>query len=388
MAAALRQLRARLARTVLTVSGIAIGIVALVVVGSLAEQLHLIVSRSTALNRGAIFAIARGTDLSSGEAKARVDRAVAQIRALRGVAAVVPEVIVPYRASGGTDRFGPPSLVFGIPSAGRKLAGDTLAIGSGRDLRADDVRAAVVGGDFAAAEGVSLGSTISLYGNSFHVVGTIAKSFTVFDAAIVVPFASAQKLLRQLVPPGSASLPSTPASALMVLARPGTDTGLLAHRIRFLTGLDARDPRAVSAGAESTTRLFDAIIFGAALIALIVGAISIVNTMTIAVSERTREIGIRKAIGAGDRDILGEFLAEAVAIGALGGIVGIVVGVAIVAVIDAHNAARGDVELFAVTPRLAIASFAFSVGLSAVAGLVPAIRAARLAPTDALRRVA
>ncbi len=388
MGAALRQLRARLARTVLTVSGIAIGIVALVVVGSLAEQLHTIVSRSTALNRGAIFAIARGADLTSGDAKVRVDRAIGQIRAMSGVAAVVPEVIVPYRPSGASDRFGPPALVFGIPAAARALAGGTLAIGAGRDLRPDDVRAAVVGGDFAAAEEAPVGGTISLYGNSFHVVGTIAKSFTLFDAAVVVPFASAQALLRQLAPPGSARLPNAPASALMVLARPGADTALLAQRIRFLTGLEARDPRSVSANVESTTRLFDAIIFGAALIALVVGAISIVNTMTIAVSERTREIGIRKAIGAGDRDILAEFLAEAVAIGALGGVAGIVIGVAIVAVIDTHNAARGDVELFAVTPRLAIASFLFSVALSAVAGLIPAIRAARLAPTDALRRVA
>jgi putative ABC transport system permease protein len=388
MAAALRQLRARPARTALTVSGIAIGILALVVVGSLAEQLHLIVSRSTALNRGAIFAVARGADLTSGDARTRVERAIAQIRALGGVAAVVPEVIVPYRPGGTSDRFGPPSLVFGIPEAGRAGADEALSIRAGRDLRADDERAAVVGGDFATAEDARVGSTISLYGNSFHVVGIIAKSFTVFDAAIVVPFDSAQRLLRQLVPPGSARLPNTPASALMVLTRPKADTGLLAERIRFLTGLEARDPRTQAAAVESTTRLFDAIIFGAALIALVVGAISIVNTMTIAVSERTREIGIRKAIGAGDGDILREFLAEAVAIGALGGIAGIVVGIGIVAFIDAHNAARGDVELFAVTPRLALAAFAFSVVLSAAAGLVPAVRASRLAPTDALRRVA
>jgi ABC-type lipoprotein release transport system permease subunit len=64
------------------------------------------------------------------------------------------------------------------------------------------------------------------------------------------------------------------------------------------------------------------------------------------------------------------------------------VGFAIVAAIDAHNASHGDLELFAITPRLAFASFAFSVVLSALAGLLPAIRAARLAPTDALRRVA
>jgi putative ABC transport system permease protein len=161
----------------------------------------------------------------------------------------------------------------------------------------------------------------------------------------------------------------------------------VARRIRFLTGLEARDPRSTAANVESTTRLFDAIIFGAAFVALVVGAISIVNTMTIAVTERTREIGIRKAIGAGDRDILAEFVAEAIAIGAVGGAVGIAVGFAIVAIIDAHNASHGDVELFAVTPRLALGAFVFSVALSALAGLVPAFRAARLAPTEALRRV-
>lgn len=388
MIAALRQLRARLARTLLTVSGIAIGILALVVVGALAEQLHRIVSRSTALNTGAIFALARGNDLTSGDARTRVERAIGQIGAMRGVRAVVPEVIVPYRLGGGTDRFGPPSLVFGIPPAGRALAAGVLSIGSGRDLRESDVRAAVVGSDFAAAERATVGSTISIYGNSYHVVGTIAKSFTIFDASVVVPFPSAQRLLRQLVPPGSARVPQTPASALMVLADPRSDMALLARRIRFVTGLDARDPKAVSAGVESTTRLFDAIIFGAALIALVVGAISIVNTMTIAVSERTREIGIRKAIGAGDGDILAEFLSEAIAIGSLGGFAGLTVGVVVVAFINAHNAASGNVELFAVTPRLALGSLAFSIGLSAVAGLVPAIRAARLAPTEALRRVA
>ena len=138
---------------------------------------------------------------------------------------------------------------------------------------------------------------------------------------------------------------------------------------------------------KSTTAIFDAIIFGAALVALIVGAFSIVNTMTIAVAERTREIGIRKAIGATDGAIMREFLVEAAAIGALGGIAGLAIAVGIVAYVDARNAARGELELFAVTPRLALGSLAFAVLLSALAGLVPAFRAARLAPTDALRRL-
>jgi putative ABC transport system permease protein len=389
--AVLHNLRSRALRTALTVGGIAIGILALVVVGSLAERLQTIVGRSSALNGNDIFAVGTGFDRDGGVANADTfDRAARRIRRFRGVRDVVPEVIVPFGASAGGNgdpgRFGPPAFVFGFPPSARAYAGLAPQVASGRDLRTGDTRAAVIGADFAAAAAAGVGSTIAIYGNSFHVVGIIEKSFTLFDAAIVVPFAQAQALMLQDVPPSVAALPHARATALMVVVDPHADTGVLARRINLLTGLHARDPKATAASFATVTTIFDAIIFGAALIALVVGAFSIVNTMTIAVTERTREIGIRKAIGAGDGDILREFVVEAAVIGALGAGVGIAVGASIVAFVNARNAAVGNLELFALSPRLIAGSFAFAVGLSIVAGLIPALSAARLDPTEALRR--
>jgi len=384
----LRNLRARAGRSILTIAGIAIGILALVVVGSLAERLGTIVTRSTGLNNGAIFALATRGDLISGEQSDRVNAAVAKIRSFSGVHAIVPEVILPYSFASSREsaRFGPPSLIFGFPPEARRYSNGAINVARGRDLRAGDDRAAVIGADFAASAHANLGSTISLYGNSFHVVGVIDKSFTIFDAAIVVPFAQAQELMRQIVPPSTHALPHASASALMVIVEPHADTALIAKRISFIAGLQARDPAEVAGNIRSTTQIFDAIIFGAALIALLVGAFSIVNTMTIAVTERTREIGIRKAIGARDDDILREFLIEAGAIGLLGGLVGLGAAALVVGYVDSHNAASGNLELFAITLRLALGSVGFAVVLSVVAGLIPAIRAARLDPTEALRR--
>ncbi|GAC1405168.1 MAG: ABC transporter permease [Candidatus Velthaea sp.] len=384
--AVLRNLRSRATRTALTVSGIAIGILALVVVGSLAERLQTIVARSGALNSDAVFALATNVDRFGGDAEAHLRGATATIKSFGGVRAVVPEVILPYARGGSDGRFGPPALVFGFPPQARAFRAESPAIASGRDLRDDDDRAVVIGADFAAAEHARVGSAIAIYGNSFHVVGIIEKSFTVFDAALVVPFVQAQALMRQNVPPSVAALPSAPATALMVIVVPGADTGVLARRITLLTGLQARDPKEAAANFQSATSIFDAIIFGAALIALLVGAFSIVNTMTIAVTERTREIGIRKAIGAGEGDIVREFLIEAAVIGAIGGAAGILAGALVVMAVNARNAAGGSLELFALTPRLIAGSFGFSLALSVLAGLVPAFSAARLDPTEALRR--
>jgi putative ABC transport system permease protein len=380
-----RELASRPLRTIFTVAGIAIGILGLTVVGSLAERLQTIVSRSTALNEDLIFAWIQRSILLGPDAKSTVTHAYAQLQKLDGVRAALPEVVVPYESANEDARMGPPSLVFGLPAEALKLESARLSVARGRDLEPGARRMAVIGPDFATAGHVTVGAVISLQGNSFTVVGVLDKTFTIFDAAVIVPFADGQDLLLQVLPPTLAHLPPDPASAFLVAVQPGTDVGLLAHRIALITGLSARDPREVAATVRSTLGIFDAIIFGAALIALLVGAFSVVNTMTIAVSERTREIGIRKAIGATDTDVLLTFLGEAAAIGALGGASGILLGLAVVAFVDARSSAGGDMQLFAISPEVALGAFVFSIVLSCVAGFVPAFTAARLPPTVALR---
>ena len=383
---ALRELASRPARTILTVAGIAIGILALTVVGSLAERLHTIVARSTALNGDVVFATIRRSALVAPDAKQTIATAYRKLVRLDGVRAAVPEVIVPYESGSANARFGPPSLVFGFPDDARAVRGDFFAIARGRAAARGERRVALVGPDFAVAEHVGLGDVISLQGNSFVVVGQLDKTYTIFDAAVIVPLADAQDLLRQVVPPSSDPLPPNPVSAFFVLAKPGADVGLLARRIGLIDGLSARDPQEVANAVRSTLGIFDAIVFGAALVALLIGAFSVVNTMTIAVTARTREIGIRKAIGATDADVLLTFVGEAATIGALGGLAGIVLGLAVVGAIDARSAAGGNLQLFAISPGVALGAFGFAVALSAVAGFVPALAAARLLPTVALRR--
>ena len=383
---ALRDLASRPARTFFTVAGIAIGILALTVVGSLAERLHTIVARATALNGDVVFATIRRSALISPNARATVEHAYAKLKTLDGVRAAVPEIIVPYESGSANARFGPPSLIFGFPEQARAARRELLVVARGRMYAPAERHVAVIGPDFAAAERAGIGDVIALQGSSYTVVGILDKTFTIFDAAAVVPYADAQDLLRQTIPPFVETLPSDPVSAFMVLAKPNTDVGLLARRIALIDGLSARDPREVANAVRSTLAIFDAIVFGAALIALLVGAFSVVNTMTIAVTERTREIGIRKAIGATDGDVLLTFVGEAAMIGALGGIAGIALGLIVVVAIDARSAQGGNLQLFAISPLVALGAFTFAVALSVVAGFVPALAAARLPPTVALRR--
>ncbi len=382
-----RNLRSRASRTFFTVAGIAVGILALTVVGSLAERLQTIVAHSTALNSGAIFAVVRPATLLGAGARDLLATDYRRLKATPGVAGVVPEVILPYRAdSRDSGRFAPPSLIFGIPEEARRYSRDALTIARGRDFDAHERRVAVVGADFAAAEPAAVGDVVALYGNSFTVIGVLGKSFTIFDQAVIVPFADAQALEAQIVPPGIERLPKDPISAFLVVVRDPGLTSVVTQRINLLDGIQARDPHELANAVRSTLGIFDGIIFGAALIALVVGAFSIVNTMTIAVAERTREIGIRKAIGASDLDILREFVTEAAAIGFLGGIAGVGLGFVVVAIVDAKTGAGGSLQLFAISPTVGFGALAFAVALSVAAGFWPAYRAARLAPTIALRR--
>jgi putative ABC transport system permease protein len=113
---------------------------------------------------------------------------------------------------------------------------------------------------------------------------------------------------------------------------------------------------------------------------LLVGGIGIMNIMLVSVTERTREIGIRLAIGARERDVLLQFLIEAVVMSALGGVVGIVLGLAGSAV------AASALHLpFVLRPEIVALAFVFSAGVGVAFGYFPARRAARLDPIEALR---
>lgn len=137
---------------------------------------------------------------------------------------------------------------------------------------------------------------------------------------------------------------------------------------------------------EQTLKVFQYFLGGIAGISLLVGGIGIANIMLIAVLERTREIGVRMALGAKRRHILGQFLTEAVAIGGLGGLCGLLLGPLLgVGVARILSAAFEQPWVSKFAPSSAVFAFLFSLLVGVAAGLYPALRASRLHPVEALR---
>ncbi|HET7334058.1 MAG TPA: FtsX-like permease family protein, partial [Rhizomicrobium sp.] len=140
------------------------------------------------------------------------------------------------------------------------------------------------------------------------------------------------------------------------------------------------DMREITRMVESTTAIMTAFLSAVAAVSLLVGGIGIMNIMLVSVTERTREIGIRLAIGARARDVLLQFLIEAVVMSAFGGIVGVIIGLAGSA---AASSALGFPFVF--QPAIVIIAVAFSAAVGVGFGYFPARRAARLDPIEALR---
>ena len=151
---------------------------------------------------------------------------------------------------------------------------------------------------------------------------------------------------------------------------------------------DVESPAEVMAGVEKVTLIIKLLLGGIASIALMVGGIGIMNIMLVSVTERTREIGIRKAVGARRRDILGQFLIEAVTLSVSGGIIGIVCGVCMAWVIcQALTIGWDAIDKwpFVISLQAVVVSTAFAIVVGIIFGVYPAMKAARLDPVEALR---
>ena len=147
-----------------------------------------------------------------------------------------------------------------------------------------------------------------------------------------------------------------------------------------LDDFSVKDLQEISSVVQATTSVLTAFVGAIAAVSLLVGGIGIMNIMLVSVTERTREIGIRLAIGALEREVLLQFLIESAMLSALGGIVGIVLGLA-----TAAAAAQAMKLPFAFNVWIVLGAFSFSALVGLIFGYYPALRAARLDPIDALR---
>ncbi|MCW5874260.1 MAG: ABC transporter permease [Anaerolineales bacterium] len=245
---------------------------------------------------------------------------------------------------------------------------------------------------FGRTDGV-VGETVRIDGQPFRVIGLLVSKggsgFTNEDNRVIVPLTTAQSRLLRRSTPNRVDMIIVQAASSEAVPQASEEIAAIL-RGRHRTGIGADDFTVFNQQdfldtAAAVTGVLTIFLGGVAAISLLVGGIGIMNIMLVSVIERTREIGLRKALGARKRDIMIQFLAESSMLSLLGGILGIVLGwlisVAVGAVAAASNA---DITpVIGVDSVLLATLFSMAVGL--FFGLYPANRAASLEPVEALR---
>lgn len=322
--------------------------------------------------------------------------AAAIVEAIAGVEAVLPRMSIdPYKvlsASGKAE-----AKVYGVVQAHLEASGLRLSEGRFLDWLDERSHAQVcVLGDGVRQDlfgfGTTLGEHVKVDDVWFEVIGVLAAQGTGGDSfqgvalatpseEIYIPVTTARRKFRH-------DVLAAPLDEILVRLAPETSPARVARQVKeLLSRLHAgeRDyelvvPEALLEQSRKTQRLFNLVMGCIAGISLLVGGIGIMNIMLATVLERTREIGVRRAVGARQQDIRFQFVIEAFTISLLGGALGVVMGVAIAGLVGAWAGWPTVVTLGAVVLSTGVA---VSVGL--VSGIYPAMRAAALDPIDALR---
>jgi putative ABC transport system permease protein len=394
LAVALRAIRTNALRSVLTCLGIIIGIAAVIAVTALGQGAQQAVQEQiAAMGTNLLFVRPgqqRSMGVSQGEKPLTIEDADALRRDTTTLGAVVPQMSRTFQVEHLDSNVS--SNVVGTTPEYPEVENYKLA--AGRFFNGAEVegrrRVAVVGSETVTnlrrAPEQMLGSDVKIGGVQFEVIGVFAAkgqaSFFSPDDQIVVPISTARfrliggerlrSISLQVVSPDQ--IPRAMTEIERVLRRQ--------HRLREGQENDfsIRDQSELRATFESTTRTFSMLLAGIAAVSLVVGGIGIMNIMMVSVTERTREIGVRKALGATRRGILLQFLTEALTLCLLGGLLGILVG----------GGAAGLMARFAgwrtiVTPDSVLLAVGFAALVGLFFGIYPAARAARMDPIEALR---
>ena len=390
---ALRSIRRNLMRSFLTILGIVIGVSAVITMVTLGNGATMAIQNQISGLGTNLLQVRPGQRMGPGSgggpAFKEVDAEVISTQ-IGGIAAVAPEA----RTNATLVASGRNWSSSVIGSTNNWLITGNWKLGDGREFSDDEIR--------AGAAVCLIGETVrrELYGTrpalgellrvkkiSCEIVGVLAsKGQGAFgndqDDVVLVPLKTLQRRITG----------NTRVNTLLVSMMDNSDpvrvkaglTQLLRERRKLATGeednFNVLDTKQLGETLSGTTKVMTTLLGAVAAVSLLVGGIGIMNIMLVSVTERTREIGLRLAIGALEREVLLQFLIEAVVLASLGGIIGIVL---------ATGASLGLSALMDVpyifNPGVNALSFLFSAGIGVLFGYFPARRAARLDPIEALR---
>ena len=386
-------------RTMLTMLGMIFGVGAVIMMLAIGQGAQLIVNESIASMGSNLFIVLSGSTTAgglrqgSGSVPTLTLGDAQAIGELSEIASVAPSL--PNNTQ----------LIYAANNWSTQVTGTTPAyfdvrewrLSSGERFADSDVRSAtrvallgqtVVRNLFG--DGNPVGKMVRVKNSPFLVIGVLAAKGQSLDGrdqddTVFVPITTAQRQLFGNQFPGTVRLIMVKAKSAMVMAKAEQAiTELLKARHRIHAGQEidftVRNLAAVAQAAASTTEAMSTMLGVIASVSLLVGGIGIMNIMLVSVTERTREIGIRMAIGARNRDILLQFLFEAVMISLAGSIIGIAMGIAC-----AYYYSQLNDTVVVVTLSSALLAFGVAVAVGVFFGFYPARKAAGLKPIEALR---
>lgn len=424
----LRNLWRRKFRTFLTMFGIAIGIFAFTVMGSMALKLNKMVSGGKRYITGQISIMPKGSTYGTGGGSVLPVDTLNEIAKVEGVEAVGAGVELsleepdPDNPTGGAS-FGVPPTIEGtdLESDFKNKNWSTMDMKDGRMIERGDTDDKIAVGITVATEyNLKVSDKFKIRNRDFEVIGIMDRTMTGPDNYVMMSMKPAREMLVESNPflkslkersdeaakisdNALASMPAETRKQIIeakafkledvntlaaVSWKDGANSEEVSNRIKdqFKDEVMVLSPEKMGEMIDQGTLVFNAVILGSALIALIVGGFSIINTMIMSISERTKEIGIKKSLGASNKSILTEYTFEAGVIGLIGGLIGIGLGLIAITIINSKTAANGA-EIFLVDRDYLIGVIVFSFVLGILAGIIPAYRASRLKIVDAIREL-
>ena len=386
-------------RSALTILGIVVGIASVIVMVAIGQGAQASITNSINQAGSNLVMVMPGFGAGGGA-----------VRGARGAGTSLTEADAQAIASQVTgvegvseERSTRQQVIAGANNTNTQVMGATptysavhsIQIAEGQFISADNVasvsRVAVLGpttrDDLFGANATNvIGQRVRVNGIDFRVVGvTVAKGGSGFnnqDDVIYVPLTAAQQLLVGDTHLSQISVQAADANQITAVEDQISTLLLTRHKISNAAQADFNvlSQSDIAATASTITGTFTIVLASIAGISLLVGGIGIMNMMLTAVTERTREIGLRKAVGARRSDISVQFLAESVALTFLGGVIGVLLGIGVSAGLSAFAGITTQVSI----PSVLLAA-GVSIGIGVVFGYYPALRASGMNPVEALR---